>query len=244
MKLLWTKSAKESYGLLKTDAPDVAEKVKSILKDTATHPETGFGSPTKLERDYSGLWQRTYAPGQVIIYSFDDDAVTIVSIGARETALQHVHLESYSKQDEQSVMGQMAANRGKDGEPKVGIFWYNRATNQLFGVISHRVSDYTKANASDGRITCSEMHEDVWKKEYHRQKYKNGGVGPFTGAYEMTPRGRIFYNPDTEVFTIAVGSWVEQYPQAIQLIVDEFNLNGTAYVVKTAHHWDIGQKWL
>ena len=58
MKLLWTKSAKESYGLLKTDAPDVAEKVKSILKDTATHPETGFGSPTKLERDYSGLWQR------------------------------------------------------------------------------------------------------------------------------------------------------------------------------------------
>ena len=52
----------------------------------------------------------------------------------------------------------------------------------------------------------------------------------------MTPRGRIFYNPETEVFTIAVGSWVEQYPQAIPLIVEEFNLNGTAYVVKTAHH--------
>ena len=112
MKLLWTKSAKESYGLLKSDAPDVAEKVKSILKDTATHPETGSGSPTKLEKDYSDLWQRTYAPGQVIIYSFDDDTVTIVSIGARETALRNVHLESYSKQDEQSVMGQMAANRG------------------------------------------------------------------------------------------------------------------------------------
>ena len=46
-------------------------------------------------------------------------------------------------------MGQMAANRGKDVDPKVGIFWYNRATNQLFGVASHLVSDYTKANTSD-----------------------------------------------------------------------------------------------
>ena len=122
MKLLWTKSAKESYGLLKTDAPDVAEKVKSILKDTLTHPKTGSGSPTRLEKDYTGLWQRTYAPGQVIIYSSNDEAVIVVSIGARESALQGVHLESYSKQEEQSIMEQMAANRGKDGEPKVGIF--------------------------------------------------------------------------------------------------------------------------
>ena len=40
----------------------------------------------------------------------------------------------------------------------------------------------------------------------------------------MTPRGRIFYNPDNEEFTIAVGSWIEQYPQAVALIEDEFNL--------------------
>lgn len=59
----------------------------------------------------------------------------------------------------------------------------------------------------------------------------------------MTPRGRIFYNPETDVFTIAVGSWIEQYPQAVELIVDEFNLRQSRYEVKTAHHWDIGQKW-
>ena len=119
MKLLWTKRAKESYALLKTDAPELAEKVKTLLKDTVSHPDTGFGSPTRLEREYSGLWQRTYAPGQVIIYSVHDDTVTIVSIGAKETAMQNVHLESYSAEDEKSVMGQMAANRGKDGDPKV-----------------------------------------------------------------------------------------------------------------------------
>lgn len=145
-----------------------------------------------------------------------------------------------------SAMKLMASNRGKDNEPKVGIFWYDPRTNDLFGVRSHRVSDYTKANSRTefGSISCSEMHEDVWKKEFHRQKYKNGGIGPFTGAYEMVPRGRIFYNPETMSFTIAVGSWIEQYPQAVALIVEEFNLEGTNYEVKTAHHWDIGQKWL
>lgn len=143
------------------------------------------------------------------------------------------------------AMRLMQSNRGKDQEPQVGIFWYSPQRNDLFGIRSHRVSDYVKPNARSefGTISCSEMHEDVWKKEFHRQKYKNGGIGPFTGAYEMVPRGRIFYNPNTKVFTIAVGSWIEQYPQAVSLIVEEFNLGGTTYEVKTAHHWDIGQKW-
>lgn len=153
---------------------------------------------------------------------------------------------AFSKGELDEAMRLMASNRGKDQEPQVGIFWYSPQRNDLFGVISHRVSDYVKPNSRSefGTISCSEMHEDVWKKEYHRQKYKNGGIGPFTGAYEMVPRGRIFYNPETKIFTIAVGSWIEQYPQAVSLIVDEFNLKDTPYEVKTAHHWDIGQKWL
>ena len=143
------------------------------------------------------------------------------------------------------AMRLMQSNRGKGDEPMVGIFWYSPQRKMLFGVRSHRVSDYTKANARSeySSISCSEMHEDVWKKEYHRQKYKNDGIGPYTGAYEMVPRGRIFYNPATEVFTIAVGSWIHQYPEAVPLIVDEFNLAAASYEVKTAHHWDIGQKW-
>jgi len=113
MKLLFSKSAKQEYDILKADAPALAEKVKSILKETVAHPETGSGAPTRLEGLLSGLWQRTYSPGQVVIYSFDDEAVTIASIGSRETALKKVQLESYSEKDEKSVMDQMSANRGK-----------------------------------------------------------------------------------------------------------------------------------
>ena len=59
MKLLWTNNAKESYELLKVDAPEVAERVKALLIDTVAHPDTGSGSPTKLVKDYSDFWQRT-----------------------------------------------------------------------------------------------------------------------------------------------------------------------------------------
>lgn len=243
MKLFFSKSARLEYDTIKSDAPDIAEKVKSVLKDTMAHPETGAGVPTKLEGAYSGLWQRNYAPGQVIVYSFDGESVTVASIGSREAALQKIQLESYSAKDEESVMNQMAANRGKDGEPKVGIFWYNRATNQLFGVVSHRVSDYTAANASDGRITCSEMHEDIWKKEYRIQRYQHGGQGPFIGAYQDKPRGRVFYHMDDGTYEVAVGKWIEDYPQAYELILNEFNLPPDKTKAKYALHWDIGQSW-
>ena len=161
------------------------------------------------------------------------------------TTEEKVEVKQFSEEEWDEARRLMESNRGKDDEPKVGIFWYDPRKNDLFGVRSHRISDYVKANSRSefGSISCSEMHEDVWKKEFHRQKYKNGGIGPFTGAYEMVPRGRIFYNPENNEFTIAVGSWIEQYPQAVTLIEEEFNLKDTKHEVKTAHHWDIGQRW-
>ena len=162
-----------------------------------------------------------------------------------EVSSAAVEVGQFSDDELDDAMRLMASNRGKDDEPKVGIFWYSPQRNELFGVRSHRASEYVKANSRSefGTVSCSEMHEDVWKKEFHRQKYKNGGLGPYVGAYEMTPRGRIFYNPDADEYTIAVGSWIRQYPQAVELIEEEFNLRDTKHSVKTAHHWDIGQKW-
>lgn len=243
MKLLLGKQAFEVYERYKSDAPELARKIKDILKDALDHPAEGLGAPTCLDGPYSGLWQRSFSPGKVIIYSFDVENLRIVSIGDQTAALKSVHLEAYSQQEEDAVMAQMEANRGKDGEPKVGIFWYNRATNQLFGVVSHRVSDYTRANASEGRITCSEMHEDVWKKEYYKQRYQHGGRGPFIGAYQDKPRGRVFYHMDDGTYEVAVGKWIEEYPQAYDLVLKEFNLPPEKTSAKYAYHWDIGQSW-
>lgn len=151
---------------------------------------------------------------------------------------------TFTKEQYDEAMNLMASNRGKGDEPKVGIFWYNIAKQQLFGVVSHKCSDYQKPNAGGGLITCSEMHEDIWKKEFYKQKFHNKGVGPYKGEYQYKPRGRVFYSPQEDQYIIAVGSWIDEHHEALPLIMEEFDLPKDKTIVKQAHHWDIGQTWM
>lgn len=248
MKLEFTPNAYKTFQTVKSTDPEKAERIKVIIKDAMLHPDSGVGEPILLDGKLKGIWQRKISFNEFIYYIFDEQTLTIAAIKAdlpdkvKETAPEF-KLGEFSKEDYDSVMSLMASNRGKDSEPKVGIFWYNRANNSLFGVVSHRLSDYTKANASDGRITCSEMHEDVWKKEFRKQKYHNNGQGPYIGAYQDKPRGRVFYNINTDIFEVAVGKWLEEYPHAYQLILEEFNLPEDKTKPMYAIHWDIGMSW-
>jgi hypothetical protein len=149
----------------------------------------------------------------------------------------------FSPEQYDEAMRVMAANRGAGDEPKVGIFWYNVAHKKLFGVITHKRTDYLKPNAGGGLITCSEMHEDVWKKEFYKQKYHNNGKGFFIGQYQDKPRGRVFYSPQDDQYIIAVGSWIDDHKEAIDMIIEEFDLPKDKTITKKAPHWDIGQTW-
>ena len=161
-------------------------------------------------------------------------------------------VHAYDKKEEEPVtsgnlyeeaLKLMAGNRGKGDEPKVGIFWYNPAKNELFGTVSHKYSDYSKPNAGGGLITSSEMHEDVWKKEFRKQKYHGDGTGPFKGEYQWKPRGRVFYNPAEDRFYIGVGTWIDENPQAEALIIEEFDLPREKTILWKKEHWDLGQTW-
>ena len=248
MKLNFSPNALNTFQQVKSLDPARAERIKTILKDAILHPDSGIGEPVALDGKYKGLWQRKISFNEFLYYVFDEESLTVASIKIVNEATtldkpSTFEMGELSEDDYASVMALMAANRGKDSEPKVGLFWYNRANNTLFGVVSHRLSDYTKANASDGRITCSEMHEDVWKKEFRKQKYQNNGQGPFVGAYQDKPRGRVFYNINTDTFEVAVGKWLEEFPQAYQLILDEFDLPADKTQPMYAIHWDIGMSW-
>jgi Txe/YoeB family toxin of Txe-Axe toxin-antitoxin module len=243
MKLEFLPSALDAYKALKVSNPERAAKIKEILRDTLEHPDAGQGEPTRLSGQYLGVWMRRLSVQNELYYIFDSERVVVISFSRNEEVGKEVktgdlNLQSFSEDEYASVMALMSANRGKDNEPKVGIFWYNRAKNELFGVVSHKVSDYSRANASDGRITCSEMHEDIWKQKYH-----GNGEGPFVGAYQDKPRGRVFYNMDTDTYEVAVGKWLEDYPQAYDLILEEFNLPKEKTAPKYAIHWDIGMSW-
>ena len=154
-----------------------------------------------------------------------------------------VKVGEFSDEQYKEAIDTMAKNRGVGDEPKVGIFWYNATLQQLFGVVTHKRTDYLRPNSGGGLITCSEMHEDVWKKEFRKQKYHGDGTGPFKGEYQMKPRGRVFYSPVEDQYIIAVGSWIDEHPDAIDIIIEEFDLPREKTIVKKASHWDIGQTW-
>lgn len=247
MKLQFSSKALTTFELVKKNSPELAEKIKSILKDMLLHPAEGVGEPVCLNGEFKDVWQRKISHNEYINYMFNNEVLVVISIQVNESTknleASEIKLEGFTEDEYNSVMKLMSSNRGKDSEPKVGIFWYNRANKTLFGVVSHRLSDYTKANASDGRITCSEMHEDVWRKAYYKQRFENNGVGPFIGAYQDKPRGRIFYNIENDVFEVAVGKWLEEFPEAYDLILKEFDLPPEKTQPKYAVHWDIGMSW-
>ena len=226
MKLYFSPKAQYQYQDLKGKSVPYAEQVKAILRDIQEHPQEGIDSR-----------------GRVMYYQ-ENDYVVIISIGNEllpsfeELPLK---LQEASKEDYAQMIRQMEANRGHGDDPKVGIFWYNVAWKELFGVVSHPVRDYSRANASDGRITCSELHEDVWRKEYNRQKHHGDGSGPFIGPYENKPRGRVFYMMDEDRFVVMVGKWLEENPEAKELILSEFDLPSDKTTFEYAIHWDIGQ---
>ena len=173
------------------------------------------------------------------------DNVEIIEEESTDDADKKGGVEVTQMDDEQyrEAMDTMAKNRGAGDEPKVGIFWYNATRKELFGVVTHKRTDYLKPNAGGGLITCSEMHEDVWKKELRRQKYHGDGTGPFKGEYQMKPRGLVFFSPADDQYIIAVGTWIDQSPEAIDQIIVEFDLPREKTIVKKASHWDIGQTW-
>ena len=120
---------------------------------------------------------------------------------------------------------------------------YNVRTKSLFGVIAVDKDSFSKPNVGGGLISCKELHKNIWKKEFNKQKFKNNGIGPFIGDYKDTPRGRIFYNPNNNQYIINVGSWIKEHTECIDEIIEEFNLENENYSVEIAEHWEIGCGW-
>lgn len=141
------------------------------------------------------------------------------------------------KIDSLKVMDQ---NLRRQDDPKVGIFWYDVRSKSLFGVVSVFTDSIKRPNVGGGLITCKELHKDIWKKEFNKQRFKNSGIGPFRGDYKDTPRGRVFYDPNSNVYQIKVGSWIEDHPEAIQKVVLEFNLESQTVEPIIGEHWEIG----
>ena len=135
----------------------------------------------------------------------------------------------------------MLENKEYEGDPYVGIFWYDTYNDELFGVRSALAED-TEFKMTDlfpaKARTCRPLHENVWKKERYKQKPDPR----FNRDYTKVPRGRIF-EVEGQGFVVCVGSWINEYPQAKQLIIDEFDLPKDQTRFKIDTHWELGHGW-
>lgn len=126
MKLEFAPDALKCYQTIKNTNPEKTEKIKGIIRDILMHPEIGIGEPTTLDGKLKGVWQRTISYNEFIYYFFDSEVVTvaalIITLPNDITDIDaSFKLEEFSENDYASVMALMAANRGKDSEPKVGL---------------------------------------------------------------------------------------------------------------------------
>lgn len=133
---------------------------------------------------------------------------------------------------ESSAIDVMKNNMQYANEPEVVIFWYNVGLHELFDVYSTPASEATWYKFDQwGTIvrTDRRLHKDIWNKKKR------------SGDHTMIPRGRVFEFKDGG-FKIMIGHWVNDHPEVIDLIMNEFNLPDNTEVVIDSH-WDIGHGW-
>lgn len=138
-----------------------------------------------------------------------------------------------------SAIDVMMSSDDMQDDACVGSFWYDPKSQELFGVSSEIASriPFIKSEQFGRNVrTGGKLHKAIWKKEFHRGKDPR-----FKGNYTMTPRGRVF-EIENEGFKVLVGEWIDDCPEAKQMVISEFELPPDTEFIKDTH-WDIGHGW-
>ena len=151
-------------------------------------------------------------------------------------------ITSISSADNDILMEAMRDHVDTQEESKVGIFWYNPERNRLAGVSSVYAAELSYNE--NGRKTLRTLHHTAWPK-LRGNAILDGSNDKIWQEedYTQVPRGRVFQidRAGKASFEVLVGSWIHEYPQAAQLIVDEFNLKDGEFHFVESEHWNVGR---
>lgn len=156
------------------------------------------------------------------------------------------NIETADAESMNEYMSFMDEQYGEQSRPRVGIFWYSPIVKELFGVVSNDAAEQAKKETKHNSVSCKELHKGVWKKNYNYYKFHDEPGSAmrklFSGDYKDTPRGRVFYIKNRDEYDIMVGHWINDCPEAIEKIKEEFNLTDKNLVVNVKYgiHWEIG----
>lgn len=68
---------------LKSGNVAIMNRITALLKDIAAHPYMGIGKPEPLKYDLAGKWSRRINSEHRIVYSVQDDIVTVYVLSMR-----------------------------------------------------------------------------------------------------------------------------------------------------------------
>ena len=61
----------------------LCQKIENLLLELAEHPRQGTGKPEMLKGDLAGYWSRRINREHRLVYSIDDDTVTVSDVSAK-----------------------------------------------------------------------------------------------------------------------------------------------------------------
>lgn len=168
----------------------------------------------------------------------DNSIFECYNLNEGDNMREKLHYDLTENADIDAIMDTMATNNQYQDDAYIGPFWYDPNKKELYGYVLTLANDVPYHDFKGKKYrTGNALHKNIWKKETFRGKDKR-----FQGDYKLKPRGRVF-EEENGGFKVFVGSWIDNYPEAKDEIIDIFQLpkDNTEFIKDT--HWDIGHGW-
>lgn len=79
MRITWTLTAWNDYQYWQSTDKKKLTRINQLVKDSLRDPFKGIGNPEPLKYDLQGFWSRRIDGEHRLVYSFEDDTLTIVA---------------------------------------------------------------------------------------------------------------------------------------------------------------------
>ena len=81
--ILSPQAEKDLISYSKSGDKQKLQKVEALFEELKQHPKTGTGKPKMLKHEYSGCWSRRIDSEHRIVYSIEEEIITVFVISAK-----------------------------------------------------------------------------------------------------------------------------------------------------------------
>lgn len=120
-------------------------------------------------------------------------------------------------------------------EPKVGLFFFDKEQNCMFGVVSVEIDSLIEGDSNNPIVSCGKSPVKEWERKKKIAFSQNDAqlMHLYSQDYSKVSRGQVYYIKAENKFIITV-SRGDEIPNMVDVIVNTFELNESRYEVSTS----------